>query len=185
MPPRIRISGGSLQGQTLTSPRGGRTRPTTGRVREAIFNILRGSFESGPVLDLFAGTGALGIEAVSRGATEAVFVEASSGATKAIADSIERCGISERCSIVRGRLPAALEQIKGRFLTVFLDPPYEGDAGRQTLDRCSPLIGQDGILVYEHRSSYNPPEQAMGLELIDSRTYGDTGVALYQPQEQK
>lgn len=185
MPQRIRIYGGALQGAQLVSPRGGATRPTTGRVREAIFNILGGSFEDSPVLDLFAGTGALGIEAVSRGASGAQFIDASGAACRAITESLRRCGIDERCSVIRGKLPGALDRVDGQFGAIFVDPPYEGPSGPETLERCGTLVASDGILVYEHRSGYNPPEQPNGLELTDQRRYGDTSIALYQPQEHR
>lgn len=185
MAQRIRIYGGDLQGAQLSSPKGGGTRPTTGRVREAIFNILAGLFEDMPVLDLFAGTGSLGIEAVSRGASGAHFIDSSGPACRAINESLRRCGIDDRCTVIRGKLPGAIERVEGRFGAVFVDPPYEGASGLETLERCAPLLTEDAVLVYEHRSSYNPPEHPKGLELTDQRTYGDTGIALYQPQEHR
>jgi 16S rRNA (guanine966-N2)-methyltransferase len=185
MAQRIRIFGGSLQGTQLSSPRGTSTRPTTGLVREAIFNILGGSFEGAPVLDLFAGTGALGIEAVSRGASGALFVDSSGAACRAISKSLHTCGIDDLCSAMRAKLPAALGRIEGQFAAVFVDPPYEETSGPETLERCSAFVAEGGVLVYEHRSGYNPPKQPKGLKLTDRRTYGDTGIALYQPQENR
>jgi len=183
MAPRVRIFGGCLHGALLTSPRGSTTRPTTGRVREAVFNILGDSFEGRPVLDLFAGTGSLGIEAVSRGAARATFVDSAGDACKAVGDSLRRCDIAERCTVIKARLPAALARLDETFAIIFLDPPYEGDSGPGALVKCGALLAPNGTLVYEHRSSYNPPEQPPSLKLVDRRTYGDTAIALYQSQE--
>lgn len=176
--------GGEQRGMPLVEPRGLRLRPTTGRVREAIFNVLGGQVAGARVLDCYAGTGALGIEALSQGAAEAVFVDSSGAATKAIVESLSRMGLKERGTVLRGRLPGALESVTGPFDVVFLDPPYDDETADETLVRLGALVAPGGTVVYEHGSRYNPPEYPEGLELRDRRTYGDSAVAIYRAKEE-
>lgn len=179
----VRIAGGSARGVPLTEPRGVRLRPTSGLVREAIFNILGERVQDARVLDLFAGTGALGIEALSRGAAEATFYEAEPGAVTAILASLARTGFSDRAKVVRGRLPGALASLAGPFDIVFMDPPYGDDSAEPTLMVVDRLLEPGGMVVYEHASRYNPPERPARLRQTERRVYGDTAIAMYALQE--
>ena len=179
----VRISGGSARGIPLTEPRGVRLRPTSGLVREAIFNILGDNVDNARVLDLFAGTGALGIEALSRGAAHAVFYEAEPGAVTAILQSLARTKLSDRAKVVRGRLPAALASLQEHFSIIFLDPPYGDETAEPTLMALDRLLEPGGTVVYEHASRYNPPERPARLRQTERRVYGDTAIALYTLQE--
>ena len=181
----VRIAGGTARGIPLTEPRGVRLRPTSGLVREAIFNILAAKVEGANVLDLYAGTGALGIEALSRGAERATFVEAEAGAVQAIFTSLARTSLAERGKVVRGRLPGALSSITGPFDLVFMDPPYNDPAAEDMLLRLSGLLAEDGYVVYEHSSRYNPPQRPQGLSLVERRVYGDTAIALFSLEEEE
>lgn len=176
---RVRVTGGSLRGFQLAEPGGDRLRPTSARVREAIFNVLAARIEDAAVLDLFAGTGALGIEALSRGAARAVFVENHRSSARSIVQSLARAGMSERGSVVRGALPGALDAAESPFDLIFLDPPYDSEQASPTLSAVAPLLAAGGLVVYEHRSRYNPPERPLGLTLSDRRVYGDTAVAFF------
>ncbi len=176
---RVRVTGGSLRGFQLAEPGGDRLRPTSARVREAIFNVLAARIEDAAVLDLFAGTGALGIEALSRGAARAVFVENHRSSARSIVQSLARAGMSERGSVVRGALPGALDAAESPFDLIFLDPPYDSEQASPTLSAAAPLLAAGGLVVYEHRSRYNPPERPLGLTLSDRRVYGDTAVAFF------
>lgn len=180
---RMRITGGTAKGIPLAEPRGHRLRPTTGLVREAMFNILGDVIEEARVLDLYAGTGALGVEALSRGAQEAVFVEANGGACQAILDSLARAGVADRGKVLRGKLPGALNSVEGSFDVIFLDPPYEDEGGEETLVTIASRLAEGGTVVYEHSSRYNPPQRPLGLEAYDARTYGDTAVTFYKAME--
>ena len=179
----VRISGGTARGVPLTEPRGVRLRPTSGLVREAIFNILGERVNDARVLDLFAGTGALGIEALSRGAAQSTFYEAEAGAVTAILASLARTGFGDRARVVRGRLPGALSGLEQRFDIIFLDPPYGDEAAEPTLMAVDRLLEPDGVVVYEHASRYNPPERPARLRQTERRVYGDTAIALYALQE--
>lgn len=176
---RVRVTGGELRGFQLAEPGGARLRPTSSRVREAIFNVLAARTEGAVVLDLFAGTGALAIEALSRGAERAVFVESHRTTARAIVQSLARADMAERGSVIRGALPGALDSLDAPFDLVFLDPPYDSDQASPTLSALAPHLAGGGLVVYEHRSRYNPPERPLGLSLTDRRVYGDTAVAFF------
>ena len=179
----VRIAGGSARGIPLTEPRGVRLRPTSGLVREAIFNVLGDQVSGATVLDLYAGTGALGIEALSRGAAHATFVEGEAGAVTAILQSLARTSLREQGTVIRGRLPGALASIAGTFDLILMDPPYNDPNAEDTLLRLEPLLAPGGTVVYEHASRYNPPQRPSSLVLTDRRIYGDTAIAFYQRQE--
>jgi 16S rRNA (guanine966-N2)-methyltransferase len=180
---KLRVAGGTARGIPLTEPRGVRLRPTTGKVREAVFNILGEAVEGAKVLDLFAGTGALGIEALSRGAGSALFVEAEAACCTAILDSLARVGLADRGTVLRGRLPAAMRNVTGPFDLILLDPPYGANEIEELLHDLASLIAPGGTIVYEHANRYNPPERPNGLKLTDRRLYGDSAIAFFRVQE--
>ncbi|HEY4668458.1 MAG TPA: 16S rRNA (guanine(966)-N(2))-methyltransferase RsmD [Tepidiformaceae bacterium] len=180
---KLRITGGSARGLPISEPRGLRLRPTSGLVREAIFNILGDRVTSATVLDLFAGTGALGIEALSRGATRAVFIDAAQVSCQAILQTLARAGFSGSAIVLRGRLPGALRNVSEQFDIVTMDPPYDSEAAEPTLVEIHEFVQPGGVVVYEHGSRYNPPERPAGLRLLERRVYGDSAIALYEHQE--
>ncbi|MEO6397734.1 MAG: 16S rRNA (guanine(966)-N(2))-methyltransferase RsmD [Tepidiformaceae bacterium] len=180
---RLRIAGGTARGLPLTEPRGVRLRPTSGMLREAIFNIIAEQVEGATVLDLYAGTGALGIESLSRGAARATFIEAEPAACQAILQTISRAGFVERAEVLRGRLPAALSGLHRPFDLILMDPPYSLETAGETLELVSQHLTPSGTVVYEHGSRYNPPERPAGLRLVERRIYGDSAIALYATQE--
>ena len=180
---RLRIAGGTARGLPLTEPRGVRLRPTSGMVREAIFNIIGDRVEGASVLDIYAGTGALGIEALSRGAARALFIEAEPAACHAILQSLSRAGFGDRAEVLRGRLPAALAGLQNAFDLILMDPPYALETAEETLSLLGPRLAAEGTVVYEHGTRYNPPERPAGLRLVERRVYGDSAIALYAAQE--
>lgn len=180
---KLRVTGGTARGIPLAEPRGVRLRPSTGLVREALFNILGSRTEGARVLDLYAGTGALAIEALSRGAASAVFIEAESACCQAILQSLARSAMAARGTVIRGRLPAALTTADGKFDLVFLDPPYDSEDGESTLMAVPPHCSPGAMIVYEHTSRYNPPERPAGLRRTDDRVYGDSALAFYALEE--
>ncbi len=180
---RLRIAGGSARGVPLAEPKGVRLRPTTGLVREAVFNILGDVVDGARVLDLYAGTGALGIEALSRGAAHATLIEAEPGCCAAILQSLARTAMAERAIVLRGRLPAALKNLAPGFELILMDPPYGAEDAEVVLIGAAALLAENGWIVFEHGSRYNPPERPAGLSLADRRVYGDSAVAFYRRQE--
>jgi 16S rRNA (guanine966-N2)-methyltransferase len=176
----VRVVAGLYGGRRLEAPRGRSTRPTADRVREALFSIL-GPIDDARVLDLFAGSGALGIEALSRGARAAVFVDSDAPAVSAVRRTHDALGIDaatvhEREAIAWLRSAARGEE---RFDLVFADPPYSS-AG-QTASRLSellpPLLTDSSRIVTE--SDKRAP-LAIALPLLDERTYGDTRIAIHR-----
>ena len=180
----MRVTGGTARGVTLVAPRGLETRPTSDRVREAIFSILYSmGADLTRVLDLYAGTGALAIEALSRGAASADLVERAAPACAVIRRNLASARVAERARLHCMDVHAALMRL-GRepFTTIFLDPPYAdptvvdllADLGR------SGLLADDSTLVLEHAARRSPPETVGPLALDSDRRYGDTGVAFYR-----
>ncbi len=179
----VRVAGGRARGVPLVEPRGVRLRPTSGLVREALFNILGSRVQGARVLDLYAGTGALGIEALSRGAAHATFLEGEAACTEAILQSLARTGFAGQATVLRGRLPGALERLEGEYDLIFMDPPYDDAHREEVLVRLAPMLAPGGIIVFEHGSRYNPPVRPAGLQLVERRTYGDSAIAFYAHPE--
>ena len=196
----MRIIAGSARGRKLSSPgsRGGDSiRPTADRAREALFNILgRDLVQGAAVLDLFAGTGALGLEALSRGAETAVFVDSNPLALDLIHKNIIACGFSDKAHVVRHDLlkslffwrkaGASAMAGEGRpappFDLVFLDPPYRlGLCGRLLTSLLETgLVGDRAWVIFEDDSSETLPQAVGPLHLADRRAYGDTGFWFYE-----
>jgi 16S rRNA (guanine966-N2)-methyltransferase len=187
----MRITGGHLRSRALKAPRGQATRPTTDRVREALFAILTsaGVVEGAQVLDLYAGTGALALEALSRGAAAAVLVESARDALAALRANVEALGLEERTRVVAGDVAQAVRRLAGAapFDLVFADPPWaqiDAEAGLpgavlSDLARRGG-IATDGRVVLEH-SARTPPFDIDGLVRLDTRRYGDTALTFYKP----
>jgi 16S rRNA (guanine966-N2)-methyltransferase len=180
----MRITGGELRGRRLYVPKAG-MRPTTGRVREAIFAML-GSVEGATVLDLFCGSGALGIEALSRGASEATFVDTKTGPVMRNLDELGIMGGENGWQVVKSD---ALDFLKGktifepspRYDLILCDPPYRLAAGLATgLDVVIPGVLAEGGRVVIETSARSPLQ--LSQPLIKDRSYGDTLVRVYAPE---
>lgn len=158
----MKITGGAARGTVLSAPKGLSTRPTLGRVRESIFNVLAnvGIIDT-KVLDIFAGTGAMGLEALSRGAAEAVFIDKATA--RFIRDNARKCGVPEKISILTKDVHQSLRSLKGRqFDYIFMDPPYDRgyvDAVLKTIFDNS-LLADDGIIAVEHIAA-EPPDASV------------------------
>jgi 16S rRNA (guanine966-N2)-methyltransferase len=179
----MRLTGGLDRGRRLIAPRGRQTRPTAAKVREAIFNIL-GPPPEGNVLDLYAGTGALGIEALSRGATGAVFVERDHAPLVALRRNLRELGLDGHATVMGADVRTALRRLAGmpsKFSWVFMDPPYV----KETEGVLAELAGSDlltpcAVVVLEHDRRNRPPVSVGTLFLTDRRQYGDTELSFYR-----
>jgi 16S rRNA (guanine966-N2)-methyltransferase len=171
----VRVVAGDFKGRRLVAPRGAGTRPTADRVREALFSML-GDVSDARVLDLYAGSGALGIEALSRGAKSAVFVERDQAALAALRRNLDAVGA--RAEVRRQDVLRFLARPEGTFDLVFCDPPYDGaPAVAAPLTGALPtLLGEDARIVTES-DKRNP--LLLPLPLLVERTYGDTRVAIH------
>jgi 16S rRNA (guanine(966)-N(2))-methyltransferase RsmD len=180
----VRIIAGRFRGRALGAPRGQATRPTADRVREALFSIL-GDVEELPVLDLFAGSGALGLEALSRGAAHATFVEEARAAVAALKANIAALDVAEETSVVVAEARVAIRRLAraaAQFGLVFLDPPYADREIATTLTELagSSLLLEGAWIVLEHAAKSTPPPAAPGLTLRFTRVYGDTALTFYR-----
>lgn len=184
----MRIIGGEGGGRRLRTPRGSNTRPTSDRVREALFNILAARIPESRFLDLFAGSGAVGLEALSRGAAEAVFVEKRPQAAEVIRRNIEHLKLTGQATLYQADVNAFVNDWSprlGAFDIVFMDPPYESGYAERTLrgiSRCG-LLTDRGVVVVESARTGLPPERVERLVLTKRRYYGDTVLSLYQMGE--
>jgi 16S rRNA (guanine966-N2)-methyltransferase len=171
----VRIIAGTHRGHRIAAPKGRDTRPTSDRVRENAFNLI-GPVDDAEVLDLFAGSGAMGLEALSRGAAHATFVESDRDAARTIDANLDKLGL--HATVLRMDAVRALQQERRSYDLILCDPPYDFDA-----TRLAPLLGgrlsDDGLLVWETSSRADPP-QVPGLRQRTSRTYGSARLTLYE-----
>jgi len=176
----MRIVRGSLGGRVLRAPAGADTRPTSEKVREAIFNILP-DVEGMQVLDLFAGSGALGIEALSRGAVHATFVDQAKPALTAVRANVRELGIDARATVLSGDAVALAQrhQPASPWQLVFIDPPYASDLAIRSATALAHLA-DNAVVVIEHDRRHAPPERIGSLLRTDDRRYGDTLVSFYE-----
>jgi len=183
----LRVIAGSARGRQLTGFSGQAIRPTPDRVREALFSILFsrcGNISGMRVLDLFAGTGALGIEALSRGAGHAWFVDSAPLAISTIGSNLQRCQLPAKATILHRDVWQALPALtsSGPFQLIFADPPYKQDAGPRLLTEINRLhlLAPGGLLVLETANDAPLPQDPAGLQLLDQRRYGLTMLHLFQ-----
>jgi 16S rRNA (guanine966-N2)-methyltransferase len=180
----VRIVGGSLSGRVLRAPAGAATRPTSEKVREALFNILDhklGSIEGDRVLDLFAGSGGLGLEALSRGAGHATFVDAARPALIAIRGNLRELGVEARATVIAGDAIAAVARPpEAPWRIVFIDPPYRSELARRAVEALPVAhLTADAVVVIEHDRRNAPPDALGSLLRTDERRYGDTLISFY------
>ena len=176
----MRVIAGTAKGLRLATPKAENIRPVLDQVKEAIFNILFDVTDL-KVLDLFAGTGAIGIEALSRGAAFAEFVDDSREALKLIGTNLQKCGFETKAEVLKMKAAMAIKRLESSgktFDLVFVDPPYEGRYIKKTLLRLakSALIHSDSIIITEHHPK-EPIGEIEGLILTDERKYGQTLVS--------
>ncbi|OUN01547.1 MAG: 16S rRNA (guanine(966)-N(2))-methyltransferase RsmD [Firmicutes bacterium ZCTH02-B6] len=182
----MRVIGGRCRGMRLQPVPGTTTRPTADRVKESLFNILAPWVADARVLDLFAGTGALGIEALSRGAREAVFVERDAQALRVLRANLRHTKLEELAEIRAGDVARELLRLgsQGRaFDLVFLDPPYRQGLVPPTLASLAAngLVAPGGWIVVEHDGREEMPEQAANLARVRTVRYGDTALTFFRP----
>jgi 16S rRNA (guanine966-N2)-methyltransferase len=171
----VRIIAGTHRGQRIAAPKGRETRPTSDRVRENAFNLI-GPVDGADVLDLFAGSGAMGLEALSRGAASATFVEHDRDACRTIGANLDKLRL--RATVLCQDAARALAQERRTYDLVLCDPPYDHDATRLPFAR---LLADDGVLVYESSGRAEAPE-IQGLSQRTSRKYGSARLTLYERQ---
>lgn len=177
----VRVIAGSARGVPLISPEGNALRPTLDRVRENLFNILQPWFPGARFLDLFAGSGAIGIEALSRGAEAATFVEGDARAMGLVRRNLEKTRLAKHAMCLQLHLPDQLARVPGQYDVVFADPPYDmADLeGLLTAIGEQGLLGADGVLVLEHAQKRSVPEVVGPLRRTREKKYGETRLSFY------
>lgn len=176
----MRVITGAAKGRRLLTPKSKRIRPALDQVKESVFNILF-DVRDQSVLDLYAGTGSMGIEALSRGAAHATFVDDFISAIALIRKNLERCGFRDRASVIKSPVRAAIRRLSksGKtFDIIFVDPPYLKNCVNPTLEALaqSSVIAPSSIIIVEHHPK-EPIEEMEGLKITDSRRYGQTIVS--------
>jgi 16S rRNA (guanine966-N2)-methyltransferase len=181
----MRVISGKAKGRRLVAPKGFRTRPTSDRVKENLFNIIADRIHGAAVLDLYAGSGGLAIEALSRGARSAVLVEADREARQAIARNLAATGLSGEATVSPMDSMRALEgfsDLDQAFDLIFFDPPYKIEPAELevALAKAAGCLSERGLMVLEHRADLPGLEIDEKLVLVDRRRYGDTGLSFYE-----
>jgi len=186
----MRVITGQAKGRRLKAPRGFTTRPTTDRVKESLFNILRDIPCRAIVLDLFAGSGGLGIEALSRGAEKAVFVDQSAASCQVISENLQTTGLLPKASVLKYEALKALDLLSKQgweFTLIFCDPPYMSGLAEAALQKVTSIkIATNGaIFVTEHSRRETLPEHIGGFALVRREQYGETTISFYMYQEEE
>jgi 16S rRNA (guanine(966)-N(2))-methyltransferase RsmD len=182
----VKIIAGQLKGQQLVTPRGHRTRPTADQVRIALMDTLMPRLAGARFLDLFAGAGGVGLEALSRGAARAVFVEQDAGAVTALERNVAALRVRRETRVVRADVGRALNRLAEdgeRFELIFLDPPYDAGLVEKTLFRLGEgaLTTADSIVVAQHFTKRSPPETVGTLAAYRTRRFGETTLTFFRP----
>jgi 16S rRNA (guanine966-N2)-methyltransferase len=179
----MRIIAGTLRSRLIQAPPGMNVRPTSDRTRETLFNVLAPDIDGARFLDLFAGAGGVGIEAISRGAREAVLVESNKRAARSIRDNLNTLKVADQALVVEQDVAKALTSLSGTFDIVFLDPPYslhkDYEETLNTLGR-GKLLSPDAIVVAEHEKRYTPPEDCGNLHCYRRLVQGEIAMSFYR-----
>lgn len=181
----MRVTAGTLRGRRLATCGGRATRPTSSRVREAVFNLLRDRVEGARVLDLFAGSGALGIEGLSRGAAQAFFVDSSVAARRVIRQNLGALELGSRGRVLGGATKKAIRSLSDageQFDVVLVDPPYGRGVTEQTLEAIAAgnIVADHGVVVVECGKRESLGDRYGCLRLRTTRLYGDTRILLFE-----
>ena len=181
----MRILAGALKGRRLQTPRGSTTRPTADQVRIALMDTLTPRLAGARLLDLFAGAGGVGLEALSRGAVHVTFVERDARALQALRTNVETLGVADQARVERGAVSLALERLEreaARYELVFLDPPYEAEAVASTLERLGrlALAAPHALVIAQHLTKRPPPETIGRLAAFRTRRFGETTLTFFR-----
>ena len=177
----MRIIAGTIKGRKLFSPKGHDVRPTTDKVKEALFSVIQAYIPDANVCDLFAGTGNLGLEALSRGAKHCWFGDHAGDSIKLIEDNIAHCGMESCSTVIHGGYSIVLSSIREKIDIFFLDPPYRGNMINRVVNliREKSLLAEGGIIVVEHHRGDVFPEELSGFRKVKEKKYGRVVLSIY------
>lgn len=184
----MRVITGLARGHALKAPKGENTRPTSDKVKESIFNIMGLIDENSIVLDLFSGSGAVGIEFLSRGAKQCYFIDSDGNSIKIIKENLRKTKLEEKSLVYKNQVDKAVKVLgsrKVKFDYIFLDPPYNKELVKSTLEGISfeKLLNCEGLIIIEHETKLELEDKYDDLIKIDYRKYGDTSVSFYRKEE--
>ena len=177
----VRIIAGQFGGRTIEGSGTERTHPMSERIRNALFNKLGSELEGKRVLDAFAGSGALGLEALSRGADSAVFIERDRIAQKIIEKNIKTLAVEDRARLIKSGVAGWLETSDDQFDIIFADPPYH-DPQLSTVSKLFPLLKSNGLMVLSYPGKGERPSET-GVVVVDNRSYGNAALAFYRKED--
>lgn len=180
----MRVITGTARGRKLITPEGMDTRPTTDKVKEAVASALQFDFQGAKLLDLFAGSGQMAIEGLSRGARNATLVDSDARAIECIQQNVKNCGFSECATVLRTDAAAFLQRCREKFDIVFLDPPYHKNILQDILPLLLPHMSQHGIIVCEHEPELQLPETLETFYLQKDKKYGKITISIYRRTEE-
>ncbi len=180
----MRVITGKSKGSKLIAPKGLHTRPTSDMVKEAIFNILGDIPDESQVLDLYAGSGNIGIEFLSRGANRCYFIDNNANSINSIRENLERTRLADQAFVYKNIAEKAINTLGSRgivFDFIFLDPPYEKEIVVPILEKISnsKILNDEGTIIVEHESKLALPEYINNLIKKDMRKYGGTTISFY------
>ena len=178
----MRVITGTARGKKLKTPQGSQTRPTADRVKEAIFSSIQFEIQNAVFLDLFAGSGQMGIEALSRGASSVVFVDTSADACKLVQENLKLTGFADKAKVVRSDYLVYLERCREKFDMIFLDPPYAEVFLENSMKKISEIdiLSDCGIMICERPVTKTLLIDMPGFSLIKEHRYGNTCVSVYR-----
>ena len=178
----MRVITGTARGRKLKEPAGMETRPTTDRVKEGIFSSIQFEIEGRRILDLFGGTGQMGVEALSRGAAHCTFVDLRKEAVSIIRENLELTGFTDRSRVIQGDALAFLSRCRETFDVIFLDPPYDSGLLEKSMELVTTIdiVSENGIIVCENGSSAGWPTVSPPYRLQKEYRYGKIKTALYR-----
>ncbi|MGB2599574.1 MAG: 16S rRNA (guanine(966)-N(2))-methyltransferase RsmD [Candidatus Omnitrophota bacterium] len=181
----MRIIAGEFRGRKIKQPESDQVRPTKDRIREAVFNIITELVPDANVLDLFAGSGAFGLEALSRGAKKAVFVEQGRENGGVIEENIKSLDVGDRAKVIISDVFKSLEELKEEketFNLVFADPPYLKSVAKKTLIKINhyDILNHSGSLIIEHHTGESLPDSEGDVSIVKRKTYGNTSISIYR-----
>lgn len=178
----VRVSGGQYKGRTLRVAPGAAIRPSSQIVRSALFSIISPYLENASVLDLFAGTGSLGIEALSRGALSAHFVENNHKQCITLSKNLDGFSFKNETKVFPVSVEKALETLTGSYDLVFLDPPYNYPNVDNLISKLikSDILVENGRIVLEHSRRIDAPKDLTNVRLVKEKIYGDTQISIYE-----
>lgn len=179
----MRVITGSARGRRLTTPVGLDTRPTSDMTKEAVFSILQNEVENSDMLDLFAGSGQMGIEALSRGAKSATFIDSDQKAIAAVKENLKACGLMDRSKVAMMDSLSYIKNTNSKFDIVFLDPPYNQKLIDAVLPYVANCMKEGGVILCETEKQEVLPTEAGNYFMAKEYRYGKAKITMYRRKE--